>query len=56
MNQHIVKEELTKADVQRMIDNSIESKDTEKYIKKVCDDVLENMFKTLWQRKGFWKK
>lgn len=53
---YIVKEEVTKSDVMRMIDNAIDGKDMEKRVKSICDDVLENMFKTLWQRKLFWKK
>ena len=53
---YIVKEEVTKGDVMRMIDDAIDSKSMEKRVRDICDDVLEHMFKTLWQRKQFWKK
>ena len=53
-NKYIVKEEVTKGDVMRMIDDAIDSKSMEKRVRDICDDVLE--FKTLWQRKQFWKK
>lgn len=62
INENLVKlitEELTKSDVSSMISNSIDSKlssrDFEKKVKEIASDVLNELFKILWQRNSFWK-
>ena len=62
INENLVKlitEELTKSDVSSMISNSIDSKlssrDFEKKVKEIASDVLNELFKILWQRINMWK-
>ena len=62
INENLVKlitEELTKCDVSSMISNSIDSKlssrDFEKKVKEIASDVLNELFKILWQRNNMWK-
>ena len=62
INENLVKlitEELTKSDVSSMISNSIDSKlssrDFEKKVKEIASDVLNELFKILWQRNNMWK-
>ena len=62
INENLVKlitEELPKSDVSSMISNSIDSKlssrDFEKKVKEIASDVLNELFKILWQRNNMWK-
>ena len=62
INENLVKlitEELTKSDVSSMISNSIDSKlssrDFEKKVKEIASNVLNELFKILWQRNNMWK-
>lgn len=51
-------EEITKDDekiIDNMIKDRIESGDTEDVIKDVTVDVIEQLFRTLWQRRGTWR-
>lgn len=62
MNENLVRlitEELTKSEVKTMISNSIDSKlssrDFDKKVKSLAADVLNELFKILWQRNNMWK-
>ena len=52
---NLITEELTKSDVKSMISNSIDSKissrEFEKKVKELAADVLNELFRILWQRK-----
>lgn len=50
--QRIIEEELKKSDV---VDIIKKNKDIEKYIKQVTADVLDNLFKVMWQQKSFYQ-
>jgi hypothetical protein len=47
----IIQEELDKSDV---IDIAKKDKNFEKRIKEICVDVVNNLFKLLWQRRNFY--
>lgn len=47
----IIQEELYKSDV---IDIAKKDKNFEKRIKEICVDVVNNLFKLLWQRRNFY--
>lgn len=55
----IIREELTKGDVNSMIDSKISSKmssrDFKKAVKELSAEVVSELFKILWQRDNFWK-
>ena len=54
----IINEELSKSDVNSMIDrkidSSISSRDFQSAVKKITADVISELFKTLWQRNSSW--
>ena len=54
----IINEELSKSDVNSMIDrkidSSISSRDFQAAVKKITVDVISELFKTLWQRNSSW--
>jgi hypothetical protein len=54
----IINEELSKSDVNSMIDrkidSSISSRDFQTAVKKITADVISELFKTLWQRNSSW--
>lgn len=47
----LIQEELDKSDV---IDIVKKDKNFEKRIKEICVDVVNNLFKLLWQRRNFY--
>ena len=47
----LIKEELDKSDV---LDIAKKDKNFEKRIKEICVDVVNNLFKLLWQRRNFY--
>lgn len=55
----IIKEELTKSEVNSMIGNRIDSmynsRDFKKQVKNLAGEVVSELFKVLWQRNNFWK-
>lgn len=55
----IITEELNKAEVNSMIsqqiDSAYNSRDFEKAVKQVTAKVIENLFKTLWNRSNLWR-
>lgn len=54
----IIEEELTKSEVNSMIDSKLSSKmsssDFKKLVKKISAEVLKNWTRILWQRQSFW--
>lgn len=54
----IIKEELSKTEVNSMIDrkidNSLDSRDFKDAVKKISAAVISELFKTLWQRNSTW--
>ena len=63
-NQILAEENLTKADVKKIIkdepevgkkiDDYVKSKDFEKKVKSIAADVVKNLYKTLWTKHSFW--
>lgn len=55
----IVNEELTKANVESMINSKIsstmDSRDFKKAVKELATDVVNNVFRALWQKNNFWR-
>lgn len=55
----IIKEELTKNDVENIVSNRMSSKldssDFQKKIKSIVADTLEELYKTLYNRSSTWK-
>ena len=55
----IISEEISKADVEsiasRKIDNSYDSKDFKKAVRKVVADAIEDFYRLLWNRSSIWK-
>lgn len=54
----IIQEELSKTEVNSMIDrkldNSLDSRDFKDAVKKISASVISELFKTLWQRNSTW--
>mgnify|MGYP003495795862 FL=1 len=54
----IINEELTKAQVESMINNKLDSqlnsRDFKKAVKELSGEVVNEIFKLLWQRNNFW--
>ena len=57
--QRIIKEELTKSDVNSMISSKISStlssREFKQKVKELSSDVINELFKLLWQRNNIWK-
>lgn len=55
----IIKEEMTKSEISSLITNKIDSKlssrEFEKIVKEISTEVINNLFKVLWQRNNMWK-
>ena len=55
----IINEELTKNEVNSMIsskiDSALSSREFKKKVKELSSDVMNELFKILWQRNNFWK-
>ena len=56
---NIIKEELTKQDVNSMINDKlsvyIKKYEMTKEVKKSVSDVMEEFFKMMYNKRGFWK-
>lgn len=54
----IINEELTKSQVENMInrelDSKLSSKEFKKAVKELSGEVVNEIFKLLWQRNNFW--
>lgn len=57
--QRMVNEELTKSEVTNMIKSNISSelssRDFKKVVRDISSDVIEDLFKALWQNNNIWK-
>ncbi len=57
--QRIIREELSKSDVNSMInsklDSAFTSREFKQKVKELSSDVVSELFKILWQRNNFWK-
>jgi len=55
----IVCEEITKTEVQNIVSDKLQSayksNDFDQAVRKITADVVENLFKILWQRNTSWK-
>lgn len=55
----IIKEEISKAEVESIAKNKIsselESKEFSRKVKEITAEVIEDLFKTLWNRSSSWK-
>lgn len=56
---NIVEEELTKAEVNSLINNKVDSilqsNDFKRKVKAITADVLEDLYRTMYQKKTFWQ-
>lgn len=55
----VIKEELSKTEVESIVSNRLssayDSKDFKKAVKEVTAQVIEDLFRTLWNRSSTWK-
>ena len=55
----IINEELSKTEVESIVSNRISSsynsRDFKKAVKDITADVIEDLFRTLWNRSSTWK-
>lgn len=56
---NIILEELTRSDVRTIIDSELDSYPSntkfKKEVRTIVVDVLEDFFKEMWRKNGFWK-
>jgi hypothetical protein len=55
----IITEEINKTDVEnivsRKINSTLDSRDFKKSVKDIVADVLEELYRTLWNRSSMWR-
>lgn len=55
----IINEEISKAEVESIVSNRLssayDSKDFKKAVKEISAEVIEDLFRTLWNRSSTWK-
>lgn len=55
----IINEEINKTEVESIVSNRIssvyDSNDFKKAVRKIAADVIEDLYKTLWNRSNSWK-
>lgn len=55
----LVKEELTKAEVNSLINNKVDSilqsNEFKRKVKAITADILEDLYRTMYQKKAFWQ-
>ena len=52
---HKINEEHTKSDVRSMMSSEYKSADFKKAVKEISAEVIEDLFRTLWNRSSTWK-
>ena len=56
---NLIREELSKSEVRGMIttalDNFLKERELRKRIRELSAEILEDFFRQMWQRKGFWQ-
>lgn len=57
--QQIIREELSRQEVKSMIDSKLDEylkeREFKKKVRSIAVDVLEDLFKEMWRKNGFWK-
>lgn len=51
----IIEEELTRSDVNSIISDKMSSQEFKKKVKELASEVVNELFKILWQRNTLWK-
>lgn len=51
----IINEEISTNDVKNIIRDELKKKDFEKLVKKITAEVIEDMYRVLYQHSGMWK-
>lgn len=55
----IIREELTRQEVNGMIDSKLDSyikdRDVKREIRNIAVDILDDFFREMWRKNGFWK-
>ena len=55
---NIIKEELSKSEVNTLISNKLDSfldsRDFDKAVKKISSEIIRTLFKVLWQHNNVW--
>lgn len=51
----ILREELTKYEVNNMISDKLKEKEFENKVKDIVTDVMEKFFRMMYNKRGFWK-
>ena len=55
----IIREEISKSDVEsvvsRKLSSSYDSREFKKAVKEITADVIEDLFRTLWNRNSMWR-
>ena len=52
---NIIEEELTRSDVNSIISDKMSSQEFKKKVKELASEVVNELFKILWQRNTLWK-
>lgn len=52
---YIIEEELTRSDVNSIISDKMSSQEFKKKVKELASEVVNELFKILWQRNTLWK-
>lgn len=52
---NIIEEELSRNEVNSMITDKMSSQEFKKKVKSIAADVVNELFKILWQRNTLWK-
>ena len=52
---HKINEELTKSDVRSIMSSEYKSADFKKAVKEISAEVIEDLFRTLWNLSSTWK-
>ena len=55
----LIKEEITKSDIESIVSKKLSSeynsRDFKKNVKEITAEVIEDLFRTLWNRSSTWK-
>lgn len=54
--QEIITEELTKSDIDSLIHRNLSSSDFEKKVREIAADIVNDLFKTLYQNNSIWQR
>ena len=52
---HKINEELTKGDVKSRMSSEYKSADFKKAVNEISAEVIQDLFRTLWNRSSMWK-